>query len=873
MDPGRLEGLVSEIEAESSGDHFEQLARKTAAAQRLAKEAAAGADLGPFVPRLLEAWRDVTDVGLLDPLADSLAHQLLRMPGGADRLARLVSEAIYVYGVLGAIGRADASGVDVREILPALVAESRRPDRGLAIRSFLASWAARRPGRFAELATLLGDRSAGLFVGVVEEVALWRRGDIAEALPALARLLASRSAPVREAAAGAFRLAVEGGADASPFVPALERALRSKVADVRNRSAYAIAWQAVERRAPSDWGAVDRLLAHRDRSVREGALWALGVLLGGRGRDEPELVLRVALRLEDGEAELRRRAADTLREAARRGRSLRLPGAVLAELVRAGTPEAAEFLASSSPDRRVCSICRHIPRALAESHESGIPPEARRLDPPLPVEVAGERQARCPECGARYLFSYEVEYDVNSESRQYSLSRLPPAGPLGEPGFERRLGDLDHPDPWQRRESAWILAHDLRTRGDAAGIERILLAHADDGVRDEALQLLPGDLDLDPIVPAIRRLLEDPAPAVRNASARALGRWFASRARWDEFRSLLGLGSGPAVASALYALHGVSERTDLSPLAFALRRCLRHEHERVRTVARWLLARFPDPSGATLVAALGALGDATSEIRRDGASVLLDLAVAGAGLEPAQPALLANLGDEGAGWHAIGAIHAAVGRGLDPERVLPALGEVIRADRCPNLDETWSLLREAIRRRRGVEDVVATLIHLAGDARRRQSAISFLQDVAREGLDVSAARRVLERASAGDADGFTREQATKALVREHLRAGRWPPVVHLLSEGRHDARGAAASVLAEVAGSTSLSPAVAALAANVPGSRGFLRDGMLRALRAHADRGPDESEEVRAALARVGITGLGSLLGGEGASGVSGSGP
>ncbi len=897
--------LVAAVHALSEpfehGDWFARVREHARHATTLRDRAAAGADLTPHLPVILDAYRDANQMDLLQPLIDTLVfHFLLR--ADPDGLADFLRGARFESFVLDGIRHADERGIDITPALPAVL----QARDGLAAANLLARLAARDPRRVGPLAKRLSTGRPDALPKILGSMALSHSLDITDGLPDLAGRLADPDARARASAARTFRLAAESNSDLTATTPALERALADAEEEVRVACAHSLAFFRIVRPGGPAWEGVDRLRNDPDPAVRAGALGALGTAWGSRDFRGSDTVSRIARSLRDESAQVRKRAAGLLLLLERRGGTVAPDGETLRALAqrlgdRELAPAIADYLSalasrgpaettrvreavldsappdapaarrltqaveprSGRPPIRACSICKHIPRRVSTNLANNLPPHASRL------EAVDATLRRCPECAAWYRFACTIDYDVIRADETCELERLAPHSALAAIPPDRRAEEearnpgrmadaragLDHLEEWIRRESAWILTAEAAERNNLQAAQD-LLSHGEADVREEAAATLaaadlPGAA-IERLAPTLTALEDDPRLRTRESAAYLLARWRAGESRWQEVAAMIRARRAEPVAAALRQVHRAAEEgRDVRQFLEHARSALRHADPGVRTIARRTLTCLQRnrPLKEDLVREIaGRLERGTPEERTEAACTFLDLAKARASIESALPALAAALADEAAGWHALSALAAAVKNGADGAAAIPPLAAALSRGHHASEAATGAILDAAVTRRWDTAPLVAAFVRLL-DGPDRQTAVIWLHRFAESGADLRAAEEALARVAAEDADGFHRQEAARALIEEYLRSRRWSEVERMLLESRHDVRGIVCARLEDAAHRRMrLSRLLPALVRTAVECRGYTRDAACAATRAAVRQSYSLAQRVLALL-------------------------
>lgn len=526
------------------------------AAAAVCSAVAGGATAAHLVDRLAATLDSMYSPAARADVALALTIDLIRR---SEIAAWLALRATWCDELEDALVRADKAGVDVRAAVLALPPAVRHT----RIEPAVVRWGLRRKARTRDLVTSLGPEHAVAFVHWVHEkqrsLAPWI-GRLGEAVSAV------RDPPLRARAAELLRHATEEGCE-------LDAAVREALRAALDDASY---YQQPARDAAHALTLAGEALDRDPRAaVRLGAWWGRPSFLGlldpephNRQVIARELLARVAKDTVLGPSRDETRClfaevldpvvAEVLYAVLDRGD---VADTVVAGLAPAGAARhlvaAARAVLAKQP-MPVCRTCRAIPRSGAGKHVT--PPVG--LEPPIDPESEGEHGARCLECGATYRVTcYEVgdlfrEYEVTIERQ-----------PVDDPAAVARWRDrLDHPEPWARRDAAWIVARAAVSSGDTATIDE-LLAHPDPEVRKEVLAIVPIDM--------LARALDDPDDTIRSNAAHRL--------MWTGDAAVLAdlLARDPVVASTAAVLIGSHQ-----PQPAAVVQALRARMHAARSLSR-----------------------------------------------------------------------------------------------------------------------------------------------------------------------------------------------------------------------------------------------------------------------------------------------
>lgn len=686
----------------------------TASAKRALKQgkvfldaALRGEDLSAHVPALLRLVRE----RVRESLSRALVLHFLRRGEveGIGKLAALEPTAgsDTVYGgfqslAASAIDFADQSGAEIAAAYPLLIAWAsagswalsrhleRHPER---VEAVLAAIASSPPETLPEMVSILAWKTS-------TRRAPWPAAVSARISSFVAKLLRSENEAERAAASQALAACAQFPAlDLARVEPELAAAL----AEGRQPRAVGLALTRLAlSRQPSDGNAVERLLAHPHAEVREAAVQVLA-WDWLRGRDEPEIVARLAAALLDAAPAVRKLAAETPLAGHGQRRPLgRLEAPLLARLLAAlEEPELADavapFLAAyvmsdparaqdvlralaaepgtSAPLRELAATCRDLVaardpescplcRRLAERPRWGEIFDEPTLPPPPELvqlhklATRPEEQYQCPHCGTCYRIKEGGGSWLNNDWTHYTLERMPPPG------------------------AVWARTHALVQKGDLQGLDRELLRGADEDRQREALQVLAqrveDGLDVAALEPTLRALLAEPA-SVAAAAADVLARHWVRAGRWQDVLALSRNDEPHLADRAVRAVWSAARYGwgDVGPFLERARELLGSADEGVRGSARGILDFGRGLRGEegvlTVAAATRLLDSADADIRSDAAFVLAEAADQGADLAPALPRIAAQLADDASARWLLDALKQAAWKGTDVAPLPPEL--------------------------------------------------------------------------------------------------------------------------------------------------------------------------------------------------------
>ena len=425
----------------------------------------------------------------------------------------------------------------------------------------------------------------------------------------------------------------------------------------------------------------------------------------------------------------------------------------------------------------------------------------------------GESLHRCPECGTYYLYSYEIECDVTSVSEFFDLRRLRPGEALArlsgrakqelEAALPRLLAqlhaELHHPDAGVRGEAAWTLSSECLARGELEPFCR-LLDVPDEVVRLQALRAFAGSelaspadntvpglqalmtaqgvqhrLDLSPLEPRLRALLEGTGAELRVHAASLLAMHLMRQGRRKEIAAMLGGADRGLAQAALGAIDAAGRAgTDVAALLPNVLPMLASSDDSTRERALWIVARAGlngAQAARTLRFAADLLQSQQPELRDAAASVLLDAATAGLDISGAVERLSLLFSDEAAGWHALRAVSTAVRRGLDATGILPRVSRALAAAEFPGDPNDVAQMVRSLDS--STVDLTPLTPGLAARAEHDPAwGVPLLEELAERGVDLSDAIPALRRIADGNGPGYLRQGAGRVL---RLQAKRGDP--------------------------------------------------------------------------------------------------
>lgn len=802
-------------------------------ARAFAEAARGGQDLDRHLPVLLHCYeslgRDPEIQGILArPLVlhalrtgdRALLARLARAAGGdgptGGRLRELAQEGLRI-----ALAFADSCGAELRpvyDIVVSLVAAARGVEP-------LPEHLGRHPERLGELAELMLQQAPGALPRLMLRLrAMGWKGDASPGARALVSLLRSSDDELVVAAEQA--LAPLARARALDLAPALGDLDELVVDGKHGFLASALSVQSALAQEPVAWGALDRFCGHELEEARRGAIQGLA-WAWLRDQRASQITSRLAAGLLDPAAEVRRLASESLALGRRHEQPFsEVDPATLARLVAAlGSPEesdavgdfleeyvrserrrrAADVLAllpqsAALGDRaeqlaRIarevveerhsapCSICRYLTADLrwGDAGPGGkaveAPPELRRLEP-LP-----EKAYRCPECGTFYDLKEVTDDWMNYDWTTYWLERRPASD----------------------AQAVWARTQEYLRRQDLAGLDRVLLHDPAPDVRLRAMATLEGHveqgLDVSPLEPTLRRLLEEPSDT--NAAARLLARHLLRRGRAPEVEPLLRRAALETRKGAVDAVWkaATGRWADVRPCLAAVRAFLAEDDDRTRWNAVAILASAGlqgTEARKTVAGAIEHLARGRDPREHAAAASLLADAARVASISGALPRLGELLGDP----NARDAITRAAARGADIGALVPALVGRLRS----GSHDVVGILVGLQERGGDISSAFDVLASIGGggplEALKRAGAkgddltpaIAALHEV------VEKANRLPEDAAASTSEGYHGETAAQALTSHYAFRGRWEDLARLVHGGCGRVRGGCARALLELAG-------------------------------------------------------------------------
>ncbi|MCG3195246.1 MAG: hypothetical protein DIJKHBIC_04523 [Thermoanaerobaculia bacterium] len=369
--------------------------------------------------------------------------------GAANRLGRVLTE----------------SSIDGTPAVPALAQAVSDPDTGLA----------------------------GAAANTLRIIAQYRRGNIGEAVAALARAVPSADQELRKNAAEALIEAAENGPGIAPAVPALEAALTHKMKHVRMLATSALAAHLVDRK---DLPRLEHLVtAHPRADVRERAAGYLR-----RGAEWKDISFAVPLLcrvLKAGEASARRRTAQVLEAYLSGPKGVAIPLATRRDCARAILECLTTLEGEQTPE------IRELRERASLALRGAVSPDE------LEAAIAALREEDVPARGeAAYTLQLASNAGIDIEAAVPYLQALLDGGEEERPAVVFAL-----------------VKHLLNRR--AYALVGKLLAHREPEVRAEALtridlEAIESTTNLTPLVGPVSGLLKDEIAEVRERAAGVL---------------------------------------------------------------------------------------------------------------------------------------------------------------------------------------------------------------------------------------------------------------------------------------------------------------------------------------------------------------
>ncbi len=544
--------------------------------------AAAGANLSPIVPALLEVVSQSHNVDILDPIAGALAIHIVA-GGDVATLGRALEIPCMPSRLLRGLGEYGGDGRGLAPALPLVIdCLNGSEDLFFPVVDVLQCHLRADLGRLQGVITLMAEKKTPwrLLVKVVARLLDVVAVDMSPAIPILARwMLDTRGNKQEEDLLPLLCNAIRHGTSPDQARQDIDKLLEHENWKVKAHIATALATSLAGRE--NDPG-LEALLGHADEMVRAGAVFGLSA---NQDQDPPSMKVRLAI-LTRGLQDVSREVRNTARVClcrVDRGRWVFPPGeaalrSLAGSLGKAAFPEdlTAYFVAfaEASPDHarmvldvlaglpadengpithdlgrkveailarftcRPCSICEFLPRNAVYTDGRQLPPEFSRLE-----YISSSGLSKCPECGSLYASTFSEEWRSAAEGMgvdtEITLRRLHPREALGtlkgdEAEAARReypglIADvrrrLDHPKAWIREEAAWILTDQYLEEKRFDEIPP-LLETADPRVRvttlQTALEHVAAGHDISPLLPAVEKSLADPDPAVKAAAEKIL---------------------------------------------------------------------------------------------------------------------------------------------------------------------------------------------------------------------------------------------------------------------------------------------------------------------------------------------------------------
>jgi len=837
------------------------------AAGYLRAEAIKGADLAPWIKALLHALTDFHAVHVFQPIIDALVAHHVRARDW-DGLVRLLEDKKRVHHVLLALNAVDRDGVDVMPAMDVVIRSQANAAHGAAqLKSLLSDLASRDAvNRVPAVIGAMRREHPRAVPGLISDLALWKKVNVSPVLHHAVEILMSAQPDSQRDAASAIRLAVDTGSDISVHFRQLFAVVSTLKPDAAELIAYALARHSILGNQQEPLG----VLLNSSAPIRAGANQALGTVWLTGKRDDVEIASYVARAVVDPEERIRKSAHAAWHESTQAGRTAAPDDAALAWLIlrisEGAPPEQAAsclqmFAAAKNaqaqqllplladvaelepftrlirlcrgdaPDQAArCSICRNLPRSSSWTHALSLPKECKTL---IPVPSKGLRESeamkRCPECDTHYVDGYTSEVDVNSMHEEFTLRRLAPSQAKAHVELPHYNAIIDawhlklrHLDVEERTEAAWVMALHWLT-GNVHALQKELIDHIDPAVRREALETVAGEKTLVALDAALL------AARLADTDAR-VPRWAADllcrqRLRAGDVAGVMTLFAHPDARVQQGAFSGAwrlqSEGRDLSSFIEPIRQATQHPAEEVSRLATWMLQKIPDVGlgSKTISVAMAQLGSASVALRKQGADVLGYAARAGGDIHAAVARLAELLLDSDVAFNAQQALTISAGKNGD---LRPAYPGIARALRHPGHVTNWNLqqLASGLLARDGAADIVDAFVSLVDPPKHREMPLMHLNLGIKAGADVSSGIAVIQRIADTDDHPYHREQAAHILVQHHIRRQDWKALSRLLAHKRDDVRGAACSMIQQLAATSDVSavvPAVVAVALDEKG--------------------------------------------------------
>lgn len=532
---------------------------------KLARE---GKDLSPVIPDLIKIFSTCNTVTIMEPLANVIILNCLKKSDFKNLEVLLKREDFRTF-LLDSF-----DSPDIGDPVPVIIKIIKKAlFQNISIRRFLVLYIKKDMERLNRvIECMLKEPSVRLYVPDFLKICLILEGiDISCSLPLLADFLSEKKENVREDTSLVFSFAAEKGLSLAKVLPVLKKSLHDKNNKVCKNLGYSIALFFAKKDRLDE---IDRLIKHRNYSVRDGVLRGIALHFLKSQKHNPVLLSRITIFLVDKDKRIRENTLAILEGAVSNGLDIepekdvfnvllynlkyktkrdvilkylycftgdsREKAFIVLKVIEPFTDRGIEMIDNlkkackeiiSEEHIRICTICEHIPRIGTFYYEGSLPANIKYLISLMPPDGYLKK---CPQCGVYYIYDYSVEYDIVSSFETYYIRRLSPTEALKklkgeelqllqkdyEKIIEKNFKNLNHFHLYSRREGAWALTLHFLDRGNYEYINDLLLKHRDPSVRLETLETLEKseNIDIKPLISTLKNLLSDEDRKIRKSA-------------------------------------------------------------------------------------------------------------------------------------------------------------------------------------------------------------------------------------------------------------------------------------------------------------------------------------------------------------------